>query len=463
MALWLPETEQIMHKIPIAQKVSMERVSRMARMANVARMARMALMALMAFATLLGPPALCAAAGDASGGHGYRSGGYGYIIENGQAIIVSYDGPGGDVAVPGSLGGRPVSGIGPTASNEGGRGFSEASSPVTSVTLPSGLTSIGNGAFANCAALASVAVPGGVTFIGDDAFYGCAGLSSIAIPDGVKHIGAGAFSRCSSLASVAIPKSVVEIGDGAFLGCESLESASVLGICVGSGMFYACPSLGSVSLGDDIIVIGSGAFAYCTALASITIPRSVAKIGSAAFTGSGLASVVFSSPHTEFDGSYDARLRRDQKGATFSSCEELATVYAITGSQAHRYALARGLDFVPIVRVRIDGRDLRFDVPAQIIGDRTLVPMRAIFEELGAAVEWDGETQTVAAGLAGKSITMRIGDPQIEVDGQAVLLDVPPQIVNDRTLVPVRAVSESLGSSVEWDEGAQTVYIYSQR
>lgn len=120
------------------------------------------------------------------------------------------------------------------------------------------------------------------------------------------------------------------------------------------------------------------------------------------------------------------------------------------------------------VTVKLDGAELQFEVPAQIIDDRTMVPMRNIFEALGAKVEWDEEHQGIMAFAGHKIITMMIGQNKMFVADfttgkeTEVYLDVPPMLVDNKTLVPLRAVSESLGVKVEWSEALQTVYLSSK-
>jgi hypothetical protein len=99
------------------------------------------------------------------------------------------------------------------------------------------------------------------------------------------------------------------------------------------------------------------------------------------------------------------------------------------------------------------------DVPAQLINDRTMVPLRAIFEALDATVEWDDPTQTVTSTRGSTTISLQIGSNQLYVNGVAKELDVPAQLVNDRTLVPVRAIAESFGCQVGWEEATETVTI----
>lgn len=111
------------------------------------------------------------------------------------------------------------------------------------------------------------------------------------------------------------------------------------------------------------------------------------------------------------------------------------------------------------VKVVLNGSTMSFDQPPIIKDERTLVPMRAIFEALGAEVTWYGDTRTVTAVKGDKTITMQIDNNVMYINGNPLTLDVPPQIMNERTLVPVRAVSESLDCTVNWDGNTQTVYI----
>ena len=102
-------------------------------------------------------------------------------------------------------------------------------SDIKTITISSGVTSIGNVVFKYCTSLTSITLPDGVTSIGDDAFYNCTRLTSITIPDSVTSIGGGAFSYCKNLTSVTIPNSVTRIGDYAFYLCTSLEDVYYLG------------------------------------------------------------------------------------------------------------------------------------------------------------------------------------------------------------------------------------------
>ncbi len=113
-----------------------------------------------------------------------------------------------------------------------------------------------------------------------------------------------------------------------------------------------------------------------------------------------------------------------------------------------------------VIKVYVNDNRVAFDQNPVIENGRTLVPLRAIFEALGAEVEWDATTRTVTAKLRTTEIKLTIGDNIIYKNGEkAYTMDVPAKIVGSRTLVPARAVSESFGAAVGWVAETQSVVI----
>ena len=110
-------------------------------------------------------------------------------------------------------------------------------------------------------------------------------------------------------------------------------------------------------------------------------------------------------------------------------------------------------------QVYLNGQKLNFEVAPIIENGRTLVPLRAIFEAVGANVLWDGPTQTVKAQRGNTEVVLQIGSLYPAVNGQVWTLDVPAKIINDRTLAPLRFVGEAFGGQVSWDETTRTVAI----
>jgi len=109
-------------------------------------------------------------------------------------------------------------------------------------------------------------------------------------------------------------------------------------------------------------------------------------------------------------------------------------------------------------QVVLDGQTLGFDVQPTIENGRTLVPLRTIFEALGAEVNWDDTTQTVTAKKDHTELKLVIGGQAFK-NGAPVHLDVPAQVIDGRTMIPARFVAEALGANVGWDEAANSVLI----
>ena len=120
--------------------------------------------------------------------------------------------------------------------------WAEQAEDITSVQLPSGLTSIGNLAFYGCENLKSISIPASVTDIGSYAFAECTSLRSVGM-SGATVIGSSAFQQCESLSSISLPSSLAMIGTQAFYRCESLTTVNV-------------PS--------SVTSMGASVFAYCT-------------------------------------------------------------------------------------------------------------------------------------------------------------------------------------------------------
>lgn len=111
------------------------------------------------------------------------------------------------------------------------------------------------------------------------------------------------------------------------------------------------------------------------------------------------------------------------------------------------------------ISVVFNGETLSFDVPPQMINSRTMVPLRAIFEALGASVEWNGDTRTVTSVKEDVTICLTVDDTTMYINDEEKILDTPACIVENRTLVPVRAVSEAFGIKVDWIGETRTVVI----
>jgi len=259
-----------------------------------------------------------------------------YTVTNDTVTITGYASSGGDVTLPSTIDGLPVTSIGdralqclysltnltiPDSIMSIGNGAFTYCRNLTNVTIGSNVTNIGDSAFEGCTSLINVMLPVSAASIGNSAFNGCVGLRNILIPNDVISIGAGVFSGCTGLTNVTIGESVIEIGAAPFQQCTNLMAVTVDPLnsvisCaggvlfnqsqtvlyeylagnagasytipksvtkVGSSAFSGCNSLRNITIPNSVISIGDGAFYYCRNLTSVTIPNSVTNIGSYAF------------------------------------------------------------------------------------------------------------------------------------------------------------------------------------
>jgi len=129
---------------------------------------------------------------------------------------------------------------------------------------------------------------------------------------------------------------------------------------------------------------------------------------------------------------------------------------SLFGSGIEAKALVISFDSIKVI---IDGELQQFEQPPVVVNGTTLVPMRAIFERLGAKVEWNQQQRSVKATKGDTTIELKLGSNVAKKNGQDVKLDVPAQTKNNYTMVPLRFISESLGANVMWNGKTSTVII----
>ena len=141
------------------------------------------------------------------------------------------------------------------------------------VTVPDGVTSIGDSAFWGCESLKSVALPEGLTSIGNEAFYWCSNLTGITLPESLTSIGDWAFSGCAALKEIFVPDGVQSLGEGAFSGCSSLTKIHLptSAAALPPELLKDCAALSSVVIPGAVREIGTDLFSGCSALTDIRV------------------------------------------------------------------------------------------------------------------------------------------------------------------------------------------------
>ena len=262
---------------------------------------------------------------------------FNYTTNDGTITIIGYTGSGGDVTIPSTINGYPVTGIGEWA-------FYATS--VTNIMIPDSVTNIADGAFFDCESLTNLTIGDSVTSIGDWTFAFCSSLTSACFRGNAPSLrGVNVFYGCVATVcylpgttgwgpafgglpavlwnppvpytytitngtatitgytgnggEVSIPSTisflaVTSIGDWAFSGWTSLTNVIIPDSVtnIGSSAFCWCLSLTSVTIPNSVTSIGESAFYGCTNLTSATLPNSVTNIGARAFGGCNLTNVT---------------------------------------------------------------------------------------------------------------------------------------------------------------------------
>jgi hypothetical protein len=127
--------------------------------------------------------------------------------------------------------------------------------------------------------------------------------------------------------------------------------------------------------------------------------------------------------------------------------------------------LAPSTDAATNIRLMVNGEDITSLSAPVIVNDRTLVPIRFVAEQLGADVQWDGEAYTVTIIKGNRTIFLTIGSHLVEYDNgeSCIISDVAPMIINDRTYVPIRLISNAFGIGISWDDATRTVSVDSDK
>ncbi len=272
--------------------------------------------------------------------------------DDGSTVTVTgYNGPYRSFTIPAKLNGMTVTAIGEAAFR--------SRTDITSINLPSMLTTIEKNAFMNCTNLSAVTIPGTVSKIGEYAFYKTA-ITKLSIPAGMTAVNDYAFYGCDKLSSLTIHSKATGIGNYSFAHCTALRSVSIPDSVteIKTGAFYNCTSLTNLSLGNGMRVINSYSFENA-GLTSQFIPQTVTFIGTKAF-------------------GYTYANKEHNRNTSFTK------ITGYPGSTAEKYAKESGITFSSlleyktegdgVVITKYNGSDTTIEIPGYISGK----PVKAI-------------------------------------------------------------------------------------
>lgn len=416
-----------------------------------------------------------------------------------EAMITGYTGEKGDIVIPHTLHGVKV-----TSMDCDWNVFKGA----TSITFPGTMKKIETRAIYGWRELEALVFGEGVESISGCSIQHFENLSSVSLPSTLKTIGGHIFNNTPSLKEISIPASVKEIGWMAFnnSGLEKVDLSSLTQLKLENSNFSNCPNLEEIILPPDLKEISLAFAQNCSKLEKIEIPASVTSIGPKAFEGTSLKEIILPSGLKELHPStfrstqlkevvipygvtylgygggsiygvfadcknleavYVPDTVTSMGGAIISGCPN-AIIYCSEGSFAEKQCKTHKISYLTDnsvnsgIHVYYNGKRISFHSYSQnpeILEGRTLVPLRSIFEAMGASVDWDGNTSTAIAKRGNVEVKITIGANEIYKNGKAIGVDVPAQIMNSRTMVPARVIAETFGADVQWNGNGKSVLI----
>lgn len=378
--------------------------------------------------------------------------------------------------------------------------YRELRDEITNIIVEEGVTSLGAYAFHGLNEAKSISLPSTLTIIKNHVFT-FTGIEELDIPDNVKSV--GIYSISDSITVLKIGKGLETLdgairfnhdngfkeiivdeeneyfssADGNLFNKDKTKfimyaaqnereeytvPSTVQVIC--NGAFERCKNLKRIILPEGLKCIGSDAFYASWSMENVNIPNSVEKLYVDCFEY-GVSGVNLK---YTYDGTKEQFKQIKVMSRDYIGIENGNEIYEEVDGVLPEGDKCVEIIYSPVIKVLLNGEKINFDVQPQIIDDRTMVPMRAIFEALGAKVEWiehDEYRKEIKATKDGKTIVLWIGEIVMSIENadgsehEEIILDVPPAIVDSRTLVPVRAVSEALDCKVDWNGENREVLI----
>ncbi|MGM9936809.1 MAG: leucine-rich repeat protein, partial [Candidatus Ornithomonoglobus sp.] len=370
---------------------------------------------------------------------------------------------------------------------------------LKSANIPEGVTYIGDSAFAQTA-ISTVTIPAGIEYIGSYAFLRCDNLTEVnglSKAQMIKYW--NSFSSTPWRDSLKLDDPFLVDEDGTLIAYAGDDSNVVIPDTVkiiGESAFAYNDNIKQVTIPDSVTKISSKAFAYCQGITEITIPASVTKLEEYAFSNcTQLKDVTLEASDTALEASSlsfqftlispDTLITNGRKfknqsvvfqqtlfdpeyspTAIYNSTEAPEATEAPTATPSPTAVSAPTPTAVPEtekkeltvisanenISVAVDGTQIIFDDAQPFIDEngRTQIPIRAVAEALGCAVDWDNASRTASITKDKTIIIIAIDNSNMQVGQKLVKMDTTAQIVNDRTYIPVRFVGEALGMEVIW-------------
>ena len=269
--------------------------------------------------------------------------------------------------------------------------------------------------------------------------------TEIVIRDGITEIGS-VFTQLNQLKKVTLPSTLKKLGIYTFRGCTSLNE---------------------VVFPDAEFEILGGTFQNCKNLKEVYIPNTAKISGYLPFDNTSLDFTIYTPENSDaykyaqdndINVIVSTREEFDNRNATIET-DNNSNTETIENPNINDESPNIITDESSNIEIIYNSNSLYLEQPPVMYNDRILIPLRALCEQMGMLVSWTEDEQKITITNHQRTVEMTVGSKYATIDSQAVEMDVPAMLINDRTYIPIRFVSENFGAAVYWQEDAQRVFV----
>ncbi len=297
---------------------------------------------------------------------------------------------------------------------------------IENIVIPENVTVIEEGAFSECCSLKKVVIPVGVTTLDRAVFCLNNSMTELYLPPSLKTIGKTTFSGCANIDKIILPDGLTQIGESAFAWADEERNTS-------SKQIIYVPK--SVTEFGKFAILGGGIEIHGFVGSEAEKYANENKIPFVAVTESMYSVDEY---NNALNGQIETAPEIPVAAAQPSVNEETLDVTSENG----------------VINIAVGGKTVDFSDAQPFIDEngRTQIPIRAVAEALGAKVDWDEAERMATITRDNKVITIAIGNTKLQIGDEAITMDTAAQIINERTYIPIRFVGEALGMTVNWIE-----------
>ena len=313
---------------------------------------------------------------------------------------------------------------------------------LSKIIIPKGISEIPESCFADCTNLKEVVIPEGISNIGWEAFRNCTEITSISLPNTLKAIAPDAFDSCTGLKEITIPASVQTIGERAFNRCLSLAKLTIEGNTTVDDAAFC-----QTALNENNIII-NGKITYTPIAKNKKYQSDAFSFMYGDVSAAELPATPTRKPLTTEEPETTPKPKATMEPV--SAKEPMMTAVPMSAEEK-TLNVKQAADGKIIIET--DGKAITFKDAQPFVDEngRTQIPIRAVAETLGAKVDWDGTERMAAITKDNKVITIAIDNVNLQVGNKTITMDTAAQIINERTYIPIRFVGEALGMKVNWE------------